>query len=150
MLIFPRYTFPRSFAVGDIDAGELWSTKRIYHGDIVWCICLGLLLQTCLLIFGEYFTSNNFKPTREIANDIKRSSSLGFMTAYIFNNNAHFIIFILIGFFMVICYCIAGFIGIALCAVGVMSTPITLISINFLSGISTDAHKLAELSHLQL
>lgn len=29
-----------------------------------------------------------------------------------------------------------------------MSTPVTLISINFLSGISTDAHKLAELSHL--
>lgn len=44
VLIFPRYVFPRSFAVGDIDNEELWTSKRIYHGDIVWCLSLGILL----------------------------------------------------------------------------------------------------------
>lgn len=100
------------------------------------------------MCFGEYFTSNYFSPARNTAKDIKRGSGLGFMTAYIFNNNAHFFIFIFIGFTVLLSYCIAGFTGIALTGVGVMSTPVTLISINFLSGISTDAHKLAELSHL--
>jgi len=70
------------------------------------------------------------------------------MTAYIFTNNAHFFVFILIGFTNLLCYCIAGFTGIALAGVGVMCTPVTLLSINFLGGISSDAHKLAEISHL--
>lgn len=61
------------------------------------------------------------------------------MTSYIFINNAHFLIFIFIGFVILLTYVIAGFTGMALCGVGVICTPVTLLSINFLSGISQNA-----------
>lgn len=44
IFILPRFVFPRSFKVGDIDEQDIWASKRIYHGDIVWCLALGLVL----------------------------------------------------------------------------------------------------------
>lgn len=79
---------------------------------------------------------------------MRKATALGNMSAYIFTNNAHFFCFIAIGFIVLIVYCIAGFIGIALCGIGVISTPVTLLSINSIAGMTTDAHRLAELSHL--
>jgi len=89
-----------------------------------------------LLAFGEYITSNYFNPVRNTAKDLKRKTSIGFMTAYIFANNAHFFVFVLIGFAILLAYSIAGFVGIALCGVGVMCSPVTLLAINFLGGIT--------------
>lgn len=66
ILILPRYNFPRNFVVGDID-NQAWSSKRIWHGNVVWAYSIGLVLQTCLLVFGEYISSNYFSPARNTA-----------------------------------------------------------------------------------
>lgn len=60
-----------------------------------------------------------------------------------------FIMF-LIGFAILLSYIIGGFIGIALTGLGLVCTPVTLLSINFLGGIASDSYKMAELSHLNL
>ncbi|KRX02294.1 hypothetical protein PPERSA_09911 [Pseudocohnilembus persalinus] len=75
LLFWPRYAFPRYFVVGDIDH-QMWSSQRIWHGGVVWCLCLGLILQMILLIFGEYTTSNWYTPVRQIAKDMKKRQTL--------------------------------------------------------------------------
>lgn len=59
------------------------------------------------------------------------------MTSYIFTNNAHFFIMFLIGFSILLAYIIGGFIGIGLTGLGVVCTPVTLLAINFLGGLSS-------------
>lgn len=44
-------------------------------------------------------------------------------------------------FLLLITYCIAGFFGIALCCLGLVSSPIALITANFIAGISSDSYK---------
>lgn len=52
-----------------------------------------------------------------------------------------FYLVVLLAFIILIVYSIAGFYGIGLCALGLLCTPVTLLSINFLAGISSDAYK---------
>lgn len=68
-LIFPRYVLPRKFTIGK--EGDLFYSKEMTHGDFIWCLVCGMILQTFLLFYGEYCTSHFYGPVREIASNIK-------------------------------------------------------------------------------
>lgn len=141
----PRYLFPRVFDLGDPNHPAYY-VNTIYHGDIIWALVTGMLLASFLICYGEYFTSHAFKPTRDVARETNNRSSMGIITSFIYASNFQFLFFFALILAIMISYSIGGFYCTGLSALGLMSSSITLLSINFLSGIINDSYQCAKIT----
>lgn len=66
-IFVPLYFFPNTnFSIGKKEYPGFFYTD-INSYNLVWCAETGLFTQAILLLISEYFTSNAFKPTKEVA-----------------------------------------------------------------------------------
>jgi hypothetical protein len=78
--------------------------------------------------------------------DTQQRATLGLMTVNIFSANSQFAIIFLFAFFIVVAYSLGGFYCIGMLAIGLFSSFITLLSINFLGGFTSDGLKCAKVT----
>lgn len=114
----------------------LYFFNEIYPGNVIWCLEIGLVTQVILVVLTEILTSHAFKPTRDVAEETSfRGAGKGYLTSGMIGNVGVFAILFLIGSLCLWCYIIAGFFGIALGAVGLLSAPIIFLAISISSNV---------------
>ena len=107
---------------------------------------LGLVGAICIGFTAEYLTSTHYKPTQKIARESEFGASISLLNALGngLKSNSLYLIYILaiVGFSIAI----AGFYGVALAALGMLSMSISIITINLFTPLAANVHKIAKLS----
>lgn len=147
------------FPAEKINIGEGGNDKSIFYlkdierGSLIWCFVLGIISQIIQISIIEYFTSHRFSHFVETAESINQDISLGIVGL---NKTSHLSFTNLIsvlGFVFVLCFMMAGILGLAFCALGIASTSIILLSCSLYGSLSTQAETIVhhfEAFNLQL
>ncbi|EGR27842.1 proton-pumping vacuolar pyrophosphatase, putative [Ichthyophthirius multifiliis] len=119
-LFFTIFLMPQQFSIGE-KKQHTFSHLDISRADAIWSLITGLFAQGFFLIYAEYMTSHYHKPAQYQA------------------NISIFFAFLYFCFVCLIGYLLAGFFGIACCAMGLITGPFCLISINIFAGFTSEA-----------
>ena len=118
-----------------------WATPWI-------CSILGLISGVAIGIITEYYTSANFKPTKEIAEYAIEGEAFVVTKGDAVGSRSCLLPILIIGVSLVVAGTIGGFYGIGVAALGMLSFVGTTVSIDAFGPIADNAGGLAESCHL--
>ena len=118
-----------------------WATPWI-------CAILGLISGVAIGIITEYYTSANFKPTKEIAEYAIEGEAFVVTKGDAVGSRSCLLPILIIGVSLVVAGTIGGFYGIGVAALGMLSFVGTTVSIDAFGPIADNAGGLAESCHL--
>ena len=119
-----------------------WATPWI-------CAILGLISGVAIGIITEYYTSANFKPTKEIAEYAIEGEAFVVTKGDAVGSRSCLLPILIIGVSLVIAGTIGGFYGIGVASLGMLSFVGTTVSIDAFGPIADNAGGLAESCHLE-
>ena len=97
-----------------------------------------------IVIEGTYHLSNLLQELA-LLKENKVGFALTLLTAHYFANISQYVIFVFICFMCLLGYILAGFFGIACCAMGFLSGPFSLVTVNCFACFSAEAVKMSSL-----
>ena len=118
-----------------------WATPWI-------CAILGLISGVAIGMITEYYTSANFKPTKEIAEYAIEGEAFVVTKGDAVGSRSCLLPILIIGVSLVIAGTIGGFYGIGVASLGMLSFVGTTVSIDAFGPIADNAGGLAESCHL--
>lgn len=118
-----------------------WATPWI-------CTILGLVSGVAIGIITEYYTSAEYKPTREIAEYAVEGEAFVITKGDAVGSRSCLLPILIIGISLVVAGTIGGFYGIGIAALGMLSFVGTTVSIDAFGPIADNAGGLAESCHL--
>ena len=116
--------------------------------DMFYCILLGLIISVLVSFSTKYYTDKNYNPLRYIIKQSKSGASTNVIAGLCVGMESVVIPIILYSTGILCSYRFAGFYGISLAAVGVMSTAMIQLSIDAFGPIADNAGGIAEMSGL--
>lgn len=129
--------------------GTWWATDRIF-GDLklFWVVCVGLAAGVLIGLVAEYFTSSQRAPARAVANAARTGSGTNIIAGLALGMMSTGWPIIIIAATILIAHSLAGFYGIAMAVVGMLSTlGITLASDTY-GPVADNAAGIAEMAGL--
>jgi len=131
--------FIESFTIGD----------KTYTGFGVFIATIsGLIAGYLIGNITEYFTSSDYKPVKEIAAKSETGTATNIISGFATGMMSTALPIIVIAIAIIAAYQFAGIYGIALAAVGMLSTTGMVVAVDAYGPIADNAGGIAEMSHL--
>ena len=121
-----------------------------FFGDIkaFIAVAIGLVVGVAIGKITEFYTSGDFKPVQEIAKQCETGSATCIISGFATGLTSTVFPLLLIAIGIIGAYYIFGLYGIAIAAVGMLSTTGTVIAVDAYGPISDNAGGIAEMSEL--
>jgi len=134
--------------LGFLPADFLIGTIKVTHAKVFFSIAVGLWGGCLIGFITEYFTSYDYTPTKEVA----RSAETGAATVIIYGlalgYKSAIIPITILSIDIFISFKLCGMYGVALCALGMLSTLASCLTIDVYGPICDNAGGIAEMSGL--
>jgi len=137
-----KYALPSDFAIG-----QQQHANPLYASIPVW---LGLWSGLIIGYTTEYFTSHSYSPVRNIANSQATSAATGIIFGLAVGYNSCVVPTLCLGVTVLVSHSLLGMYGIALGALGMLSTMSMGLTIDAYGPISDNAGGIAEMSELSV
>lgn len=124
--------------------GSHGHTSRWYHPAI--CVSLGLVSGFLIGISTDYYTSNAHSPVIEIAHKCMSGAAINVIYGLAVGYLSCIIPVTLLAITIIVCVALMGMLGVALAAIGMLSTLCVGLAIDSYGPISDNAGGIAELS----
>ncbi len=126
---------------------------QIFNRTVPWyylfvALISGLLAGIVIGFATEYYTSDKYKPTQEIAQASTTGAATNLITGMAVGMLSTLIPIITVGFAILIAYYLADLYGIAIAAVGMLSTLGMTLSMDTYGPVADNAAGIAEMAHL--
>jgi len=121
-------------------------TMSVTNTGCIICILLGLWSGLIIGLVTEYYTSHTYTPVREIAKSQVQSASTGIIYGLALGYLSCIIPVVLIAIIVVVAHTLCGMYGVALGALGMLSTLTIGLTIDGYGPISDNAGGIAEMS----
>lgn len=113
-----------------------------------WPIVVGLVSGLIIGLSTEYFTSSRFKPTKSIVTSSKAGAATNIIEGLSIGMLSTFVPVLIISIAIALSYSLAGLYGIAMAAVGMLSTLGITLATDSYGPVVDNAAGIAEMAHL--
>jgi K(+)-stimulated pyrophosphate-energized sodium pump len=137
-----RYIF------GAVDFGTVGEPQLAGTGNLFLASLVGLGVTVGMIVITEYYTSTKYDPVRRIAKASETGAGTNVISGLAVGLQSTFLPVLIIGAAILLSYNLAGLYGIAIAAVGMLSTTGIIVAIDTFGPITDNAGGIAEMSHL--
>ena len=123
-------------------------SQTITKWDVYFALLSGLISGMLIGYITEYYTSHQYKPVRELADASKTGSATNIIYGLALGYNSSIYPVIVLSATIIIAYSYAGMYGIAIAAIGMISTLATALTIDAYGPVADNAGGIAEMSEL--
>merc|ERR1719276_420633 len=139
IILLGLYCLPPTF---HLPSGDATPWKCIFP------VLLGLWAGLIIGLVTEYYTSHSYRPVRDLANSQLQSAATGIIFGLALGYLSCIVPVVLLAVVIVVAHTLVGMYGIALAALGMLSTLTIGLTIDAYGPISDNAGGIAEMSHL--
>jgi len=132
---------PASFTVSGKDGVTWW--------EISCCLLAGLWSGLIIGFITEYYTSHSYKPVREVADSCNTGAATNIIFGLALGYKSVIVPVFCIAATIYLSFSLAGMYGIAMAALGILSTLPVGLTIDAYGPISDNAGGIAEMSHME-
>ncbi|KAH7293083.1 hypothetical protein KP509_28G011100 [Ceratopteris richardii] len=127
---------------------NMGSTPRGVHWGLFFCVAVGLWAGLIIGYTTEYFTSNAYSPVQDVADSCRTGAATNVIFGLALGYKSVIIPIFAIAVAIYVSYSIAVFYGVAVAALGMLSTIATGLAIDAYGPISDNAGGIAEMAGL--
>jgi H(+)-translocating pyrophosphatase len=120
----------------------------VMHWHIAFCLLAGLWSGLIIGFITEYFTSHSYSPVREVADSCKTGAATNIIFGLALGYKSTIIPVFCIAGTIYLAFSVAGMYGIAMAALGILSTLPVGLTIDAYGPISDNAGGIAEMAHM--